>query len=66
MTPSTERTLRTLAFSWIAGSLAGAFLGWALVPAALPEQYLTPIVVAGPFIGLIAGGLITRRRRATA
>ena len=48
MTPSTERTLKTLAYAWIAGGLASAFLGWLLVPATLPVGYLTPIVVVGP------------------
>jgi hypothetical protein len=67
MTPSTERTLKTLAYAWIAGGLAGAFLGWLLVPAALSVDYLTPIVVTGPFAGLIAAsGVLANRRRAAA
>ena len=67
MTPETERTLKTLAYSWIAGGLAGAFLGWMLVPAALSVEYLTPIVATGPFAGLIAAsGVLANRRRAAA
>jgi hypothetical protein len=61
MTPATERTLKTLAFAWIAGGLAGAFLGWLLVPAVFSVEYLTPIVIAGPFVGLAVGGALTRR-----
>jgi branched-subunit amino acid ABC-type transport system permease component len=57
MAPSTERTLKTLAYGWIVGSFIGAFCGWMLVPATLSVEYLTPIVVAGPFAGLIAGGI---------
>ena len=66
MTPTTERTLKTLAYAWIAGGLTSAFLGWLLVPAALPVGYLTPIVVTGPLTGLIAGAVLTGRCRATA
>lgn len=66
MTTATERTLKTLAFAWILGGFASAFLGWLLVPATLPVAYLTPIVAAGPFLGLMAGGAIAGRRRATA
>jgi hypothetical protein len=62
MTPTTERTLKTLAYAWVVGTLAGAFLGWLLVPAAWSVDDLTPIVVAGPFVGLIAGGTLSRRR----
>jgi hypothetical protein len=65
MTPATERTLKTLAYSWIAGGLGGALLGWLLVPAALSVEYLTPIVLTGPFAGLIAAsGVLANRRRA--
>jgi hypothetical protein len=60
MTPQTERTLKTLAFAWILGGFASAFLGWLLVPATLSVDYLTPVVVAGPFVGLIVGGLLAR------
>jgi hypothetical protein len=66
MTPATERMLKTLAYAWIAGGLASAFLGWLLVPATLPVGYLTPIVVAGPFTGLITAAALLSRRRATA
>ena len=65
MTPATERTLKTLAYSWIAGGLASACLGWLLVPAALSVEYLTPIVVTGPFAGLIAAGGVLANRRAS-
>ena len=65
MTSATERTLKTLAYSWIAGAMAGAFLGWLLVPAALSVEYLTPIVATGPFAGLIAAsGVLASRRHA--
>jgi len=67
MTPATERTLKTLAYFWIAGALGGALLGWLLVPAALSVEYLTPIVLTGPFAGLIAAsGVLANRRRAAA
>jgi hypothetical protein len=67
MTPATERTLKTLAYSWIAGGLGGAVLGWLLIPAALPVAYLTPIVVTGPFAGLIAAsGVLANRRESPA
>jgi hypothetical protein len=67
MTPATERTLKILAYSWIAGAVAGALLGWLLVPAALSVEYLTPIVVTGPFAGLIAAsGVLANRRRTAA
>jgi len=65
MTAATERTLKTLAYSWIAGGMVGAFLGWLLVPAALPVAYLTPIVATGPFAGLIAASGVLANRRAT-
>ena len=64
MKAATERTLKTLAYSWIAGAVAGAFLGWLLVPAALPVAYLTPIVLTGPFAGLIAASGVLANRRA--
>jgi hypothetical protein len=63
MMASKERTLKTLAYSWIAGALAGALLGWLLVPAALPVAYLTPIVVTAPFAGLIAASGVLANRR---
>jgi hypothetical protein len=64
MTPATERTLKTMAYSWIAGMLGGALLGWLLVPAALPVDYLTPIVITGPFAGFIAASGVLANRRA--
>jgi hypothetical protein len=63
MTPATERTITTLGYAWIAGACASAFLGWLLVPAALSVDYLTPVVVAGPVVGLIAGGILVRSLR---
>jgi hypothetical protein len=65
MTPSTERTLKTLGYAWIVGACASAFLGWLLVPGALPVDYLTPVVVAGPFVGLVAGGIFVLTLRST-
>jgi hypothetical protein len=65
MTLQTRRTLKTLAFAWIAGAFAGSFLGWLLVPASLPVEYLTPIVTVGPFAGLIAGGILVRLHSTT-
>ena len=58
MTAATERTIKTLGYAWIAGTCASAFLGWLLVPSALPVHYLTPVVVAGPFVGIVAGGIL--------
>ena len=63
MTPATERTIKTLGHAWIVGACASAFLGWLLVPAALAVDYLTPVVVAGPFVGLVAGGILVRTLR---
>jgi hypothetical protein len=63
MRAQTERTLKTLAFAWILGAFAGAFLGWLLVPASFSVEYLTPIVALGPFVGLIAGGILVHLRR---
>jgi hypothetical protein len=60
MTPATERTLKTLGYAWIVGTCASAFLGWLLIPAALPVDYLSPVVVAGPVVGLVAGGILVR------
>ena len=54
-----------LGHAWIVGACASAFLGWLLVPAALSVDYLTPIVVAGPFVGLVAGGIFARTLRST-
>ena len=42
--------------------MAGAFLGWLLVPASFSVEYLTPIVAAGPFVGLVAGAIIVHLR----
>ena len=58
MTPATERVVKMLGHAWIVGACASAFLGWLLVPAAFPVDYLTPIVVAGPVVGLVAGGIL--------
>jgi F0F1-type ATP synthase assembly protein I len=63
MTAQTERTLKTLTYGWIFGILVGAFLGWLLVPASFSVEYLTPIFAVGPFVGLIAGGILVRLRR---
>ena len=63
MTPATERTIKTLGHAWIVGACASAFLGWLLVPAALSVDYLTPVVVAGPLVGLVAGGILVRTLR---
>ena len=63
MTAVKERTLKTLGYAWIVGTCASAFFGWLLVPAALPVEYLTPIGVAGPFVGLIAGVVFVRTLR---
>jgi hypothetical protein len=64
MAPASERTVKTLGHAWIAGVCASAFLGWLLVPAALPVDYLTPVVIAGPLVGLVAGGIFVRTLRA--
>jgi hypothetical protein len=65
MTPvTTERTLKTMAYSWMAGMLGGALLGWLLVPAALPVDYLAPILITGPFAGFIAASGVLANRRA--
>jgi hypothetical protein len=58
MTPATERVVKMLGHAWIVGACASAFLGWLLVPAAFSVDYLTPIVVAGPVVGLVAGGIL--------
>jgi hypothetical protein len=65
MTPSTQRTIKTLGHAWIVGACASAFLGWLIVPAAVPVDYLSPIVVAGPFVGLVAGGVLVHTLRST-
>jgi hypothetical protein len=65
MTPATERVVKMLGYAWIVGACASAFLGWLLVPAALSVDYLTPIVVAGPFVGLVAVGIFARTLRST-
>jgi hypothetical protein len=65
MTPASERVVQTLGFAWIVGACASAFLGWLLVPATLSVDYLSPVVVAGPFVGLIAGGIFARTMRGT-
>jgi hypothetical protein len=62
MTLQAKHTLKTLAFAWVIGGMAGAFLGWPLVPASFSVEYLTPIVAAGPFIGLIAGAILVHLR----
>jgi hypothetical protein len=66
MRAQAEHTLKTLAFAWILGGFAGAFLGWLLVPASFSVEYLTPIVAVGPFVGLLAGGILVRLRRTAA
>lgn len=55
----------TLAFSFVGGALLACFIAWLLVPAQLPVDYLTPIVVSGPFVGLAVGriALVVRRDR---
>ena len=45
--------LMGLAFSIVIGTMAGSLVGWLSVPAYAPVNYLTPIVTAGPFAGLI-------------
>jgi hypothetical protein len=65
MTPATERVVETLGYAWIVGACASAFLGWLLVPAALSVDHLTPFVLAGPFVGLIAGAIFVRTIRNT-
>jgi hypothetical protein len=55
----------TLAYAWIIGAFAGFLFGWLLVPAALPVEYLTPIVTVGPFLGLMVGGILVRVRSAS-
>jgi len=52
-----------LGYAWIVGACASAFLGWLVIPAAFPVDYLTPTVVAGPFVGLVAGGILVRTLR---
>jgi len=52
-----------LGHAWIVGACTSAFLGWLLVPAAFPVDHLTPIVVAGPVVGLVAGGILVRTLR---
>jgi hypothetical protein len=63
MTAAKERTLEALGHAWIAGTCVSAFLGWLLVPAALPVDYLTPVVAAGPLVGLVAGAILVRTLR---
>jgi hypothetical protein len=63
MTPAKERTLKMLGHAWIAGTFASSFFGWLLVPAALPVEFLTPVVVAGPLVGLVAGAILVRTLR---
>jgi len=63
MAPATERVVKMLGYAWIVGACASAFFGWLLVPAALSVDQLTPIVVAGPFVGLITGGIFARTMR---
>lgn len=60
MTAATERAIKAIGYAWLAGACASAFLGWRLIPAAFPVDYLTPIVVAGPFVGLVAGAILVR------
>jgi hypothetical protein len=55
----------TLAWAYIGGILAGSFAGWLLVPAALPVEYLTPVVLCGPLAGLAIGCVTVRRRPRT-
>jgi hypothetical protein len=63
VTPASERVVKTLGYAWIVGTCASAFLGWLLVPAAFPVDHLTPTVMAGPFVGLIAGGIFAHTMR---
>ena len=65
MAPATERVVKMLGYAWIVGACASAFLGWLLVPAALSVDYMTPIVVAGPFVGVVAGAIFARTLRST-
>jgi hypothetical protein len=65
MTPATERVVKTLGHAWIVGTCSSAFLGWLLVPEVLPVDYLTPVGLAGPFVGLVAGGIFALTIRRT-
>jgi hypothetical protein len=56
-------TFRDIApLALLIGSFASSFVAWLLVPAWLPFGSLTPIMVAGPSIGLFAGGVLVRFR----
>ena len=61
MTRAIERTLKTLAFSWVLGALAGAFLAWLLVPGALSVEDPDADYCCGSVVGAIAGAALTRR-----
>jgi hypothetical protein len=65
VTPASERTIKTLGHAWIVGASASVFLGWLFIPAALPVDYFAPVVVAGPLVGLVAGGILVRTLRST-
>jgi F0F1-type ATP synthase assembly protein I len=56
MTAPAHRVLMTLAVAFITGTLAGSFVAWLLVPDRLSVEYLTPIVLSGPVVGLLIGG----------
>ena len=45
----------TLAYFFISGTLLASVVGWLVVPMWLPVEYLTPIVVSGPSVGLLLG-----------
>lgn len=53
----------TFAATFIGGTLAGSFAGWFLVPAALPVDYLTPIVLFSTFAGCVGGAVLVRLRK---
>ena len=56
-------TFRDVApFALLIGSFASSFVAWRLVPDWLSVDYLTPIAITGPCIGLLAGRLLTRFR----
>jgi hypothetical protein len=60
MTPHTRHILMTLAYAFVAGTLASSSVAWLLVPAQLSVEYLTPITLAGPVVGLLIGGIVVR------
>jgi hypothetical protein len=49
-----------VAYTFIGGVLSGSLVAWLLVPKFLSVEYLTPIVLAGAGLGLVAGAISAR------